>query len=65
MNSRKTKINLRTIPPAVLLSGVAGALTLLAVFARCQVLLSMSVTAGASGLTLLSLFKLLSRRRLS
>jgi hypothetical protein len=65
MKSPKMKTNLRTLPPAVLLSGAAGALALAAMFARCQMLLSMSVTAGTSGLALLSLLRTLVRKRVS
>ncbi len=64
MKSLKTKTSLRTVPPAVLLSGAAGALALAAVFARCQLLLSMSVTAGTSGLALLTLLRTLVRKKL-
>jgi hypothetical protein len=64
MNPLKMKTHLRTVPPAVLLSGAAGALALAAVFARCQMLLSMSVTAGTSGLALWTLLRTLVRKRL-
>jgi hypothetical protein len=65
MKSLKTKTTLHTLPPAVLLSGAAGSLALAAMFARCQMLLSMSVTAGASGLALLTLLRTLFRKRAS
>ena len=64
MNPWKMKTNLRTVPPAVLLSGAAGALALAAVFARCQMLLSMSVTAGTSGIALYTLLKTLAHKKL-
>ena len=62
MNPLKMKTQPRSVPPAVLLSGAAGALA--AVFARCQMLLSMSVTAGTSGLVLWTLLRTLVRKRL-
>jgi hypothetical protein len=64
MNPSKMKTHLHTVPPAVLLSGAAGALALAAMFARCQMLLSMSVTAGTSGLALWTLVRTLVRKRL-
>lgn len=64
MNPSRMKANLRTVPPAVLLSGAAGALVLAAMFARCQMHLSMSVTAGTSGLALWTLLRTLVGKRL-
>ncbi len=57
MNAPKTKTHPHTVRPAVLLSGLAGALALATVFAHCQMLLSTSVMVGTSGLALLTLLR--------
>ena len=63
MNPSKMKTSLRTVSPAVLLSGAAAAMALAVVFAHCRMMLSMWVTAGTSGLVLYTLLRILVHRK--